>query len=131
MEKGGIQKWQKAEGDELTEGDVLVQIETDKATMDFETPEEGFLARILQPDGTKDVPIGAVSILPFWPQYFWAAVENSCATSSPVSTGIGDHPLAGVPSGVGQLSLAIPLWVGALSTGDGFGHCWEETSSSA
>ena len=65
MEKGGIQKWLKAEGDELTEGDVLVQIETDKATMDFETPEEGFLARILQPDGTKDVPIGAVGIAYF------------------------------------------------------------------
>jgi len=63
MEKGGIQKWLKAEGDELSEGDVLVQIETDKATMDFETPEEGFLARILQPDGTKDVPIGAVCIV--------------------------------------------------------------------
>jgi len=62
MEKGGIQKWMKAEGDELAEGDVLAQIETDKATMDFETPEEGFLARILQPEGTKDVPIGAVSV---------------------------------------------------------------------
>jgi len=61
MEKGGIQKWLKAEGDELVEGDVLAQIETDKATMDFETPEEGFLARILQPDGSKDVPVGAVS----------------------------------------------------------------------
>jgi len=63
MEKGGIQKWMKAEGDELAEGDVLAQIETDKATMDFETPEEGFLARILQPEGTKDVPIGAVSVV--------------------------------------------------------------------
>ena len=62
MEKGGIQKWLKAEGDELSEGDVLAQIETDKATMDFETPEEGFLARILQPTGAKDIPIGAVSI---------------------------------------------------------------------
>jgi len=62
MEKGAIQNWLKAEGDEVSEGDVLAQIETDKATMDFETPEEGFLARILQPTGTKDVPIGAVSI---------------------------------------------------------------------
>jgi len=61
MEKGAIQKWLKAEGDELSEGDVLAQIETDKATMDFETPEEGYLARILQPTGAKDVPIGAVS----------------------------------------------------------------------
>ena len=63
MEKGAIQKWLKAEGDELCEGDVLAQIETDKATMDFETPEEGFLARILQPTGTRDIPIGAVSVV--------------------------------------------------------------------
>ena len=61
MEKGNIQTWMKAEGDELNEGDVLAQIETDKATMDFETPEEGFLARILTPSGSRDVPIGTVS----------------------------------------------------------------------
>jgi len=60
MEKGNIQSWVKAEGDELKEGDVLAQIETDKATMDFETPEEGFLAKVIFPAGSKDVPIGAV-----------------------------------------------------------------------
>jgi pyruvate dehydrogenase E2 component (dihydrolipoamide acetyltransferase) len=58
MEKGNIQSWLKAEGDQLSEGDVLAQIETDKATMDFETPEEGFLARILTPSGARDVPTG-------------------------------------------------------------------------
>lgn len=60
MEKGNIQSWLKAEGDQLNEGDVLAQIETDKATMDFETPEEGFLARILTPAGAREVPIGGV-----------------------------------------------------------------------
>lgn len=60
MEKGSIQSWMKSEGDELKEGDVIAQIETDKATMDFETPEEGFLARILTPAGSRDVPLGAV-----------------------------------------------------------------------
>ncbi|VDM29188.1 unnamed protein product [Toxocara canis] len=58
MEKGNIVSWQKKEGDELAEGDVLCEIETDKATMGFETPEEGFLAKILIPEGTKEVPIG-------------------------------------------------------------------------
>ena len=62
MEKGTIQSWQKAEGDELAEGDVLAQIETDKATMDYETPEEGFLAKILIPVGAKDVPVGSVCV---------------------------------------------------------------------
>ena len=58
MEMGTIVTWEKQEGDELSEGDLLAQIETDKATMEFETPEEGFLAKILIPGGSKDVPIG-------------------------------------------------------------------------
>ncbi|RMX47747.1 hypothetical protein pdam_00011782 [Pocillopora damicornis] len=58
MEMGTIVSWDKQEGDELGEGDLLAQIETDKATMEFETPEEGFLAKILIPAGSKDVPIG-------------------------------------------------------------------------
>ena len=58
MEMGTIVSWEKQEGDELSEGDLLAQIETDKATMDFETPEEGFLAKILIPAGSKDIPIG-------------------------------------------------------------------------
>lgn len=45
-------------GDKLNEGDLLAEIETDKATMGFETPEEGYLAKILVPAGTKNVPIG-------------------------------------------------------------------------
>lgn len=58
MERGSLRSWQKKEGDELNEGDVLAQIETDKATMDFETPEEGFLAKILVAENTKDIPVG-------------------------------------------------------------------------
>lgn len=58
MELGTIVSWEKQEGDELGEGDLLAQIETDKATMEFETPEEGFLAKIILPAGSKDVPIG-------------------------------------------------------------------------
>lgn len=45
-------------GEKLNEGDLLAEIETDKATMGFETPEEGYLAKILVPAGTKNVPIG-------------------------------------------------------------------------
>ncbi|CAG0917269.1 unnamed protein product [Notodromas monacha] len=58
MEQGSIVSWAKNEGDKLSEGDLLAEIETDKATMGFETPEEGYLARILITAGTKDVPIG-------------------------------------------------------------------------
>ncbi|EDW77888.1 uncharacterized protein Dwil_GK24306, isoform A [Drosophila willistoni] len=58
MERGSIVSWEKKEGDKLNEGDLLCEIETDKATMGFETPEEGYLAKILIAGGTKDVPVG-------------------------------------------------------------------------
>lgn len=58
METGTIVSWQKKEGDKLNEGDLLAEIETDKATMGFETPEEGYLAKILVAAGTKNVAIG-------------------------------------------------------------------------
>ncbi|XP_022822759.1 dihydrolipoyllysine-residue acetyltransferase component of pyruvate dehydrogenase complex, mitochondrial isoform X1 [Spodoptera litura] len=58
MESGSIINWQKKEGEKLSEGDLLCEIETDKATMGFETPEEGYLAKILIPAGTKGVPVG-------------------------------------------------------------------------
>ncbi|GBM06225.1 Dihydrolipoyllysine-residue acetyltransferase component of pyruvate dehydrogenase complex, mitochondrial [Araneus ventricosus] len=58
MEMGTIVSWEKKEGDKLNEGDLLAEIETDKATMGFETPEEGYLAKILVPAGSKDVPLG-------------------------------------------------------------------------
>jgi pyruvate dehydrogenase E2 component (dihydrolipoamide acetyltransferase) len=63
MEMGSIVSWAKKEGEQLVEGDLLCEIETDKATMGFETPEEGYLAKILLPEGTRDVPIGKVGVL--------------------------------------------------------------------
>jgi pyruvate dehydrogenase E2 component (dihydrolipoamide acetyltransferase) len=63
MEMGTIVRWQKKVGDQLSEGDLLCEIETDKATMGFETPEEGYLAKIFYPEGSKDVPIGQVLLI--------------------------------------------------------------------
>ncbi|CAD5116416.1 DgyrCDS5306 [Dimorphilus gyrociliatus] len=60
METGTLTSWSKEVGDELSEGDVLAQIETDKATMEFETPHEGYLAKILIESGTKDVKLGEI-----------------------------------------------------------------------
>ena len=60
MTQGAIGTWQKKPGDSIAQGDVLVEIETDKAQMDFECQEEGFLAKILVESGEKDVPVGQV-----------------------------------------------------------------------
>ncbi|CAI2189018.1 2452_t:CDS:2 [Funneliformis geosporum] len=58
MTMGNVGTWQKKIGDEISPGDVLVEIETDKAQMDFECQDEGYLAKILVETGTKDVKIG-------------------------------------------------------------------------
>lgn len=57
MEKGNLAKWLKKEGDTVKSGDVLAEIETDKATMEVESIDEGVLAKILVPEGSQDVPV--------------------------------------------------------------------------
>src|SRR3990170_4334297 len=57
MEKGNLAKWVKREGDTVKAGDVIAEIETDKATMEVEAVEEGTLGRILVPEGTADVAV--------------------------------------------------------------------------
>lgn len=58
MTQGNIAAWSKSEGDELAPGEPIAEIETDKATMDFEFQEEGYLAKILLDAGASDVPVG-------------------------------------------------------------------------
>jgi pyruvate dehydrogenase E2 component (dihydrolipoyllysine-residue acetyltransferase) len=60
MEKGNLAKWLKKEGDSVKSGDVIAEIETDKATMEVEAADEGTLAKIVVPEGTQDVPVNAV-----------------------------------------------------------------------
>src|SRR3954449_12603226 len=57
MEKGNLAKWLKKEGDKIAPGDVIAEIETDKATMEVEAADEGVLAKIVVPEGTADVPV--------------------------------------------------------------------------
>jgi len=58
MEEGTLAKWLVKEGDEVSSGDILAEIETDKATMEFEAVDEGKIARILVPEGTDGVKVG-------------------------------------------------------------------------
>jgi pyruvate dehydrogenase E2 component (dihydrolipoamide acetyltransferase) len=60
MEKGNLAKWLKKEGEKVKPGDVIAEIETDKATMEYEAIDEGTLAKIVVPEGTQDVPVRAV-----------------------------------------------------------------------
>src|ERR1700761_2420241 len=57
MEKGNLAKWLKKEGETIKSGDVIAEIETDKATMEVEATDEGTLGQILIPEGTADVAV--------------------------------------------------------------------------
>ncbi|KAH7107258.1 single hybrid motif-containing protein [Auriculariales sp. MPI-PUGE-AT-0066] len=58
MTEGGITRWSKQEGESFAAGDILLEIETDKATIDVEAQDDGVLAKILTPDGTKNIAVG-------------------------------------------------------------------------
>jgi pyruvate dehydrogenase E1 component beta subunit len=77
MEEGTLSKWLVKEGDEVKSGDILAEIETDKATMEFEAVDEGTIARILVPEGTDEVKVGTVIAL------IAADGEDVSAASSP------------------------------------------------
>src|SRR3954469_19704008 len=57
MEKGNLAKWLKKKGEAIKSGDVIAEIETDKATMEVEATDEGTLGKILIPEGTEDVAV--------------------------------------------------------------------------
>src|SRR5512142_2657381 len=59
MEEGKLAKWHVKEGDEVHSGDILAEIETDKATMEFEAVDEGRIGKILVPEGTEGVKVNA------------------------------------------------------------------------
>lgn len=58
MSQGNIVKWHVKAGDEVKPGTLLADVETDKATLGFENQDDGFVAKILVADGTKDIPVG-------------------------------------------------------------------------
>jgi pyruvate dehydrogenase E1 component beta subunit len=95
MEQGKLSKWLKKEGDAIKAGDVLAEIETDKATMEVEAVDEGVLAKILVGDGTDNVPVNTPIAL------IAAEGEDVSAASAPAPKPrrrAGHHPSA-EPSG--------------------------------
>lgn len=103
MELGTIVSWEKKEGDKLNEGDLLAEIETDKATMGFETPEEGYLAKILVPAGQKDVPIGKLVCIIVENEADVAAFKDYKDTGAPAA-----KPAAAAPAPAAAAAPPVP-----------------------
>jgi len=84
MEKGNLAKWLKKEGDKVKSGDVIAEIETDKATMEVEAVDEGTLAKIVVPEGTQDVPVNElIAVLAGDGEDVKAAAAGGGAKSAP------------------------------------------------
>src|SRR4051812_43270852 len=84
MEQGKLAKWLKAEGDKVKPGDVLAEIETDKATMEVEAIDEGVLAKILVADGTDNVAVNTpIAILAGEGEDVSAAAAKAPAAAAP------------------------------------------------
>ena len=63
MEEGKLAKWHVKEGDNVSSGDVIAEIETDKATMEVEAVDEGKIGKIVVPEGTENVKSGSVTVI--------------------------------------------------------------------
>ncbi|CAG0924628.1 unnamed protein product [Notodromas monacha] len=82
MSEGTIVNWYKKEGDEIKAGDVLCDIQTDKAVVGFEVEEEGILAKILKPDNSLNVALGSLIALMVEPGVDWKSVEMPEGTTT-------------------------------------------------
>ena len=114
MEKGTLSKWLKKEGDAIKSGDVLAEIETDKATMEVEAVDEGVLAKIVVPEGSADVPVNQViGLIAEEGEDLSAAASMSMEKSAPAAGGDGSkvdeiilpYSRPGVTPGAGIASL--------------------------
>jgi pyruvate dehydrogenase E2 component (dihydrolipoamide acetyltransferase) len=86
MEKGNLAKWLKQEGDKVKPGDVIAEIETDKATMEYEAIDEGTLAKIVVPAGTQDVAVNQlIAVLAEEGEDVKAAAAGAAKTAAPAA----------------------------------------------
>jgi pyruvate dehydrogenase E2 component (dihydrolipoamide acetyltransferase) len=102
MEEGTLAKWLVKEGDAVASGDILAEIETDKATMEFEAVDEGTIAQILVPEGTDGVKVGTVIAM--------IAGEGEDASAAKAAPAPAKEPVAkdGGETGAGQPAKETP-----------------------
>lgn len=113
MTMGTVQRWEKKVGEKLSEGDLLAEIETDKATIGFEVQEEGYLAKIMISEGTRDVPLGTPLCIIVEKESDISAfadyVETGVATSPPPApTPVATPPPAAAPAAPIPAPAAAP-----------------------
>ncbi len=99
MEEGTLAKWLVKEGDEVKSGDIIAEIETDKATMEFEAVDEGVIGKILVPEGTEGVKVGTVI----------AVIGGEGEAVSAPAAAAAPAQIAPVQPAPAQRSVSVPL----------------------
>ncbi len=109
MEKGNLAKWVKGEGDKIKSGDIIAEIETDKATMEVEATDEGTLGKILIPEGTADVAVNTPIAVILSDGEDASALKNAGAAVAaptraiPARAGAEDADAPAIPASVAPL----------------------------
>ena len=96
MEHGNLGQWKVSEGDTFSAGDIILEVETDKAMMDVEAQDDGVMARIVVPSGTKDVPVNDLIA--------WLAEEGDDLSQVPETKGASQPP-RDAPKGAAEDAL--------------------------
>ncbi len=110
MEKGNLARWLKKEGDKVKSGDILAEIETDKATMEVEAIDEGVLAKIIVPDGTNDVAVNQlIGIIALEGEDASAAASASAAPAPAKAAA----PVSAAPTASASVPAAAPIQASA------------------
>ena len=107
MEEGTLSRWLVKEGDRVSSGDILAEIETDKAVMEYESIDEGTIARILVPEGTDEVKVGTVIALIAEEGEDASSVKAPQAVEAPEAKGAAPKTEAG-ETGAGQPAKEAP-----------------------
>jgi pyruvate dehydrogenase E2 component (dihydrolipoamide acetyltransferase) len=109
MEKGNLAKWLKKEGDKVKSGDVIAEIETDKATMEVEAVDEGTIAKILVPEGTQDVAVNDVIAVLAGDGEDVKAAGAGAATAPPKAAPSAEAPAAKAATAPAPAAKAAPV----------------------
>ncbi|MAY68791.1 MAG: pyruvate dehydrogenase complex dihydrolipoamide acetyltransferase, partial [Rhodospirillaceae bacterium] len=121
MTEGNLAKWHKKEGDAVESGDVLAEIETDKATMEVEAVEEGILGKIVVPEGTADVAVNAVIALLLEDGEDASALDGadtSGGAAAPAADAPKAAPAAAADDPAPATPAAVPVAQAPATTGD-------------
>lgn len=117
MEEGNLAKWMVKEGDSVTSGDVLAEIETDKATMEVEAVDEGTVGKIIVPDGTEGVKVNEIIAVLLEDGEDGSAIDTSNAASAPSSATIAPAEAPATEPAPAAAPAPVPAAAPAPSAG--------------